>query len=116
MQAKIRNMLALAMAMLFATTTAGAETIGSGVVTLRPDPATGAVHLTEVGEGESLGRVLEIERGKSLLVETAYRVKRVSVGDPDLLDVAVHDTPAARRASDHLPVVAQVQAASREKA
>ncbi len=34
-------------------------------------------------------RELRIEEGKSVSVETAYRIKRVSVGDPEILDVVV---------------------------
>ena len=39
---------------------------------------------------------------------------RIYARGVDILGVAVHDTPAARRASDHLPVVATVQAQKAE--
>jgi endonuclease/exonuclease/phosphatase family metal-dependent hydrolase len=39
---------------------------------------------------------------------------RIYARGVDVLDVSVHDTRAARRASDHLPVVAEVQAAGGE--
>jgi endonuclease/exonuclease/phosphatase family metal-dependent hydrolase len=39
---------------------------------------------------------------------------RIYARGVDVLDVTVHDTRAARRASDHLPVVAEVQAAEVE--
>jgi pilus assembly protein CpaC len=38
---------------------------------------------------EEVPRYLEIQVGKSLAVETAYAVKRVSIGDPEILDIAV---------------------------
>jgi pilus assembly protein CpaC len=48
-----------------------------------------SLYLTEPSNEADMLRNLEIERGKSRLVRTAYPVKRVSVGDPDTLDVVV---------------------------
>ena len=66
-----------------------AATIDEFAGMLKPSPATAAVHLEPVGEAEDLMRTLEIARGKSVFVRTGYDVKRVSVGNPDLLDVVV---------------------------
>ena len=88
MQPKLRFMLVLAL--LFGATQAPASEFVSPVaVALHPDASTAAIHLTEVGEHANLMRLLEMERGKSVLLKTSYNVKRVSVGDPELLDVAV---------------------------
>lgn len=66
-----------------------ADTIDELAGMLRPSPATAAVYLEPVDEAEDLMRTLEIERGKSVFVRTGYDVKRVSVGNPDILDVVV---------------------------
>jgi pilus assembly protein CpaC len=88
MQPRFR--LILALACLFAVAEAGAiESERMGVKTLRPDAATGEIYLEEVGEGGDLMRLLEMQRGTSVLLKTSYQVKRVSVGNPDLLDVVV---------------------------
>jgi pilus assembly protein CpaC len=68
---------------------ARADTIDESTQMLRPAPATAAVRLEPASEAEDLMRTLEIERGKSVFVRTGYDVKRVSVGDPKLLDVVV---------------------------
>jgi Flp pilus assembly secretin CpaC len=68
---------------------ARADTIDEFAEMLRPSPATAAVRLEPAGEAEDLMRTLEIERGKSVFVRTGYDVKRVSVGNPELLDVVV---------------------------
>ena len=39
-------------------------------------------------EGDMV-RIVEIERGTSRFVSTSYKVKRVSVGDPEILEVVV---------------------------
>lgn len=56
---------------------------------LTPSATTGAIHLAAGGDTENLVRTLDLERGKSVFVRTGYEVKRVSVGDPELLDVVV---------------------------
>jgi pilus assembly protein CpaC len=62
----------------------GAVATGSAA-TLNPD--NGPVRLAvPLSEQERL-HDLEIERGKSVSVTTDYTVKRISVGDPDVLDV-----------------------------
>jgi Flp pilus assembly secretin CpaC len=71
---------------------ARAETIDEFAEMLRPSPATAAVHLEPAAEAEDLMRTLEIARGKSVFVRTGYDVKRVSVGNPELLDVVVLGT------------------------
>jgi pilus assembly protein CpaC len=58
-------------------------------VVLQPSRVTGEIQLAEAGEAEDLMRTLELERGQSIPVRTAYDVKRVSVGDPNVLDVVV---------------------------
>jgi hypothetical protein len=65
--------LILASAILFAAAQASAtEHSVSGVEALRPDASTGAIHLAEVGDNGDLMRVLQLERGKSVLVKTSY--------------------------------------------
>jgi pilus assembly protein CpaC len=56
---------------------------------LRPSPATAAVYLEPTTSASNMVSALEIARGKSVYVKTGYNVKRVSVGNPDLLDVVV---------------------------
>jgi pilus assembly protein CpaC len=61
-------------------------TVTSSAATLNPD--NGPIRLSvPLSEQERL-HDLEIERGKSISITTAYNVKRVSVGDPSILDVA----------------------------
>ncbi len=75
----------LALALVGGTDARAAETAAepSDSVSLYLDePAT---------EGDIL-RHLEMERGKSRFVRTAYPVKRVSVGDPEILEVVVINT------------------------
>ena len=56
---------------------------------LIPDAGTGRIQLRRPFDNRDLLRQLELERGKSLSVATEYAVKRVSVGDPEILDVVV---------------------------
>jgi len=49
----------------------------------------GVVRLPAAATSEDATQHLEIERGKSLFVRTDYTVRRVSVGDPETLDVVV---------------------------
>ncbi len=54
---------------------------------LIPSATDATVHLSE--HGEDVLSVIEMELGKSVYVRTQQRVKRVSVGHPDTLDVVV---------------------------
>ncbi len=51
-----------------------------------------SLYLAEPATEADILRHLEMERGKSRLVRTAYPVKRVSVGDPEILEVVVINT------------------------
>lgn len=76
--------------LLGAVQTSSAESVeAGGAQLLQVSPTTGAIHLAVAGDAEDLMRTLELERGKSVFVRTDYDVKRVSVGDPELLDVVV---------------------------
>jgi len=67
-----------------------APTAGNAIETrvLLPSVDRATVELTQADEGSVLRR-LELEIGKSLYVQTDYAVKRVSVGNPEILDVVV---------------------------
>jgi pilus assembly protein CpaC len=54
---------------------------------LIPSATDATVHLSE--NGEDVLSVIEMELGKSVYLKTQARVKRVSVGHPDTLDVVV---------------------------
>lgn len=54
---------------------------------LIPSATDATVHLSE--SGEDVLSVIEMELGKSVYLKTQARVKRVSVGHPDTLDVVV---------------------------
>ncbi len=54
-----------------------------------PYAEPGVVCLPAAATSEDATQHLEIERGKSLFVRTEYTVRRVSVGDPETLDVVV---------------------------
>jgi pilus assembly protein CpaC len=74
------------------TTFAGtlqADEMSEDIEVLRPSRATAAVFLEPADATGDMLRTLEIARGKSVYVKTGYNVKRVSVGDPALLDVVV---------------------------
>lgn len=60
-----------------------------GVISLEPSPSRGTIQLTAPGDEDGVLRQLELERGKSVFARTDYSVKRVSVGDPGILDVVV---------------------------
>jgi pilus assembly protein CpaC len=83
--------LAIALALLLGGVQTSSANIVEASVTqlLQASPKTGAIHLAAAGDAEDLMRTLELERGKSVFVRTDYDVKRVSVGDPELLDVVV---------------------------
>jgi pilus assembly protein CpaC len=68
---------------------AGAQEITSDTQVLRPSATTAAVFLEPAEAAGDMIRALEIARGKSVYVKTGYNVKRVSVGNPELLDVVV---------------------------
>jgi pilus assembly protein CpaC len=54
-------------------------------------PSTGraTIHIARAESDEDVLRTLALELGKSTLLKTEFRVKRVSVGDPKILDVVV---------------------------
>jgi pilus assembly protein CpaC len=71
--------------------------VGAGVARAAdPAPVLSAdgpsLTLEEPASEADILRTLEMERGKSRFVRTAYPVKRVSVGDPDILEVVVINT------------------------
>jgi len=60
--------------------------------TLEPSLNRATLELDVPRDDEDVLRQLEMETGKSVFVHTAYRAKRVSVGNPDVLDVVVLNT------------------------
>jgi pilus assembly protein CpaC len=57
--------------------------------TLLPSLSRATIELDIPQADEDVLRQVEIETGKSIFVRTSYSVKRVSVGNPDVLDVVV---------------------------
>jgi pilus assembly protein CpaC len=57
--------------------------------TLLPSLSRATIDLDVPHADEDVLRQLEIETGKSISIRTSYRVKRVSVGNSDVLDVVV---------------------------
>jgi pilus assembly protein CpaC len=76
-----------------APTIAVGEAAGSGEPrTLMPSRDRGLIRLDRPQSEEDAVLQLELETGKSVFVETTYQAKRVSVGDPDVLDVVALGT------------------------
>jgi pilus assembly protein CpaC len=81
--------LALAFALALAPA-AGSAAQAQSAPPKRLEPAgDGELDLPSTGQPQDVLRRLEMERGKSLVVRTGYSVKRVSVGDPAVMDVVV---------------------------
>jgi pilus assembly protein CpaC len=80
-----------ARASLAATLAAAALAAGPalGVEELEPSPGKATIYLQDPGNHEDMLRELRIERGKSAFMRTDYTVKRVSVGNPEVVDVLV---------------------------
>jgi pilus assembly protein CpaC len=62
---------------------------GWSVEQLEPSAGRATIHLDDPGNHEDVLRELRLERGKSAYLRTEYQVKRVSVGDPAVVDVLV---------------------------
>jgi pilus assembly protein CpaC len=60
-----------------------------GAERLAPSGAGATVHVPQAARDEDRLRSLQMEMGRSLFLRTDFQVKRVSVGDPDVLDVVV---------------------------
>jgi pilus assembly protein CpaC len=56
---------------------------------LTPDAAGATIYVASAKKDEEVLRALHLQRGKSTLMRTEFRVKRVSVGNPAILDVVV---------------------------
>jgi pilus assembly protein CpaC len=56
-----------------------------------PTPERAIVSLSSGAAREGRLLHLELERGKSAVLQTEFRVKRVSIGDPEIVDVVVLD-------------------------
>jgi pilus assembly protein CpaC len=67
--------------------TAGARAGHPEPRTLVPTGNRGLIHLERPQGDEDVLLQLEMEMGKSVFIETAYKAKRVSVGNPDILDI-----------------------------
>lgn len=77
----------LGAAMLFGLGTPAAAQVAGQGLTLARD--TGMIRLESARTEADAVRRLELQRGKSILMETGYRTKQVSVGDPEVLQVLV---------------------------
>ncbi|MEN8182059.1 MAG: type II and III secretion system protein family protein [Myxococcota bacterium] len=62
---------------------------GWSIEQLEPSAGKATIHLQDPGNHEDVLRELRLERGKSAFMRTDYQVKRVSVGDPAVVDVLV---------------------------
>ena len=62
---------------------------GWSVEQLEPSAGRATIHLNDPGNHEDVLRELRLERGKSAYLRSEYQVKRVSVGDPSVVDVLV---------------------------
>jgi pilus assembly protein CpaC len=62
---------------------------GWSVEQLEPSAGRATIHLHDPGNHEDVLRELRLERGKSAYLRSEYQVKRVSVGDPAVVDVLV---------------------------
>jgi pilus assembly protein CpaC len=80
--------LLVAMLTMYSGTLRAEESSGETRM-LQPSASTAAVFLEPAAAAGDMERALEIARGKSVYVKTGYNVKRVSVGNPDILDVVV---------------------------
>jgi pilus assembly protein CpaC len=80
--------LAIACALALALVT-GEATAQVGGSALKAPRSAAAIQLQRSGTEQEAMRSLEVERGKSVLIETDYQVKQISVGDPSILDVIV---------------------------
>lgn len=77
---------------LFAGTALAAETAPRVLRELVPNGPGGAIELAPPTSAEETVSALSLEKGKSVIVRTAYGVTRVSVGDPRVADVIVLHT------------------------
>lgn len=76
--------------LLALTVASGAGAQNADIVAGDETPRDGAiVRLASPRDDEERVRSLRLERGKSVFLRTAFTVKRVSVGDPEVVDVAV---------------------------
>jgi len=58
---------------------------------LAPSPVEGIIRLAQAGSAEDVIQpVLEMERGKTVVLQPDYRVKRIAVGDPEIVDFVVN--------------------------
>ena len=83
---------AIMTAMTMSSVAFGEESARLSARTLTPSGDRGLIRLELPQSEEDVVLQLELETGKSVFVETAYRAKRVSVGDPDVLDVVALGT------------------------
>ncbi len=86
-----------------------AQVVGPGLAELRPplatdawgrpiphplvaSPSTQTIEFRAQPEGEDVLHQIEIEHGKSVFLRADYTIKRVSVGNPEIVDVVVLST------------------------
>ena len=79
-------------AIVLALTLVGAEEARAAEAASPVSTDGPSIILEEPASNADILRYLEMERGKSRFVRTAYAVKRVSVGDPEIVEVVVINT------------------------
>src|SRR5262245_16127992 len=89
--ARLREALQALAGSLFALALVGSADSRAAETPADPSDSV-SLYLEEPATEADVLRNLEMERGKSRLVRTAYAVKRVSVGDPAILEVVVINT------------------------
>ncbi len=68
------------------------EVVTPNAVTSRrlvPSPGTATIRLKGAADAEDVMRTLQLELGKAVLLRPEFQIKRVAVGNPEVLDVIV---------------------------
>ena len=89
MRAKLAPITGVFLAGLLALPVAAEISPEPGIKLLVPSGSKAMIELAAPSEDDDMLRQLDIEAGKSVFARTEYRVKRVSVGNPDIVDVVV---------------------------
>ena len=85
-ESALRRRLGIVLAMLGVL---GLAAPAWSVEQLEPSAGRATIHLPDPGNHEDVLRELRLERGKSAYLRSEYQVKRVSVGNPEVVDVLV---------------------------
>jgi pilus assembly protein CpaC len=69
---------------------------------LTPSPGSRTIDFARAQDGDDLLHQLEIENGKSVFLRTDYSIKRVSVGNPEIVDVVVLSPSSVQLVARHV--------------